>query len=293
MSLCNHNAANGPMYDTSGDGYVAVGAADPRTSHRRHHRTGHVLGWMDATPTAQRQPFADSRNGMLTVGTDGNLDIGYPRSGWGPTNDGRLKPELVAKGCIATSVDGGLGDDSCSNEGFAGSDAATAVAVGIAALTSPVTGAVTPLQITRYVRDQGLNAGRAHPERTSLDTWFASIPSPPPTSTRRDTADHQPWRWTLRCADRAGRHQPRPAGQPTRPFTSRCRMHGCVLNVGMVKASAKAICSSIPPVGRPASPPCERGVSGRSRQGHPHRRRRVDISPVETIYRRCAGFSSR
>lgn len=258
VSLCNHNAANGPVYDTNGDGYVSLWVQ--RTTRTTNSPTGDIIelgtyyGWMERYTDGKysvSHPFADSRStGMLTVGTDGNLDIGYPRSGWGPTNDGRLKPELVAKGCIATSVDGGLGDDSCSNEGFAGSDAATAVAVGIAALTSPVTGAVTPLQITRYVRDQGLNAGREHPERTSLDTWFASIPSPPPTSYPASTLQIiSPWR----ALDTRGA----PIGPVGTNLVQRVKANetihlknvggtAVVLNVGMVKASAKGYLSIYP-----------------------------------------------
>ena len=259
VSLCNHNAANGPVYDTNGDGYVSLWVQ--RTTRTTNSPTGDIIelgtyyGWMERYTDGKysvSHPFADSRStGMLTVGTDGNLDIGYPRSGWGPTNDGRLKPELVAKGCIATSVDGGLGDDSCSNEGFAGSDAATAVAVGIAALTSPVTGAVTPLQITRYVRDQGLNAGREHPERTSLDTWFAAISSPPPTTYPATTLQIiSPYR-TL---DTRGA----PIGPVGTNLVQRIKANetvhlemfgggtAVVLNVGMVKASAKGYLSIYP-----------------------------------------------
>ena len=98
--LCNSNPAMGPVYDTNQDGYIALkGKRSLRSTAAS--ATGDIMelevlnGYFEYAVDANSiaVPFADSKNlGEATV-------IGQTSRGGshGPTNDGRVKPDLSTK----------------------------------------------------------------------------------------------------------------------------------------------------------------------------------------------------
>lgn len=108
LNLCNRDPSRGPVIDENRDGYVAVYIE--RTDRTSASTRGDVLelmvlgGLVDAfSPVSSHQTtFADSSNpGMVSVG---GITSSWPYvpsgiSSSGPTNDGRVKPDVVAPDC--------------------------------------------------------------------------------------------------------------------------------------------------------------------------------------------------
>ncbi len=110
LSLCNRNPEYGPVIDENRDGYVAVYIE--KTDRTAGPTTGDVLelgvlhGLVDVyTPRGSHQaPFSDSRNPAWCRSAPGPTTAVSPSSPLasahaGPTNDGRVKPDVVAAGC--------------------------------------------------------------------------------------------------------------------------------------------------------------------------------------------------
>ncbi|MCB1246552.1 MAG: S8 family serine peptidase, partial [Acidimicrobiia bacterium] len=99
-------------------------------------------------------PVSDSSNpAVMSVGA---LDPGdgitiAPYSSQGPTNDGRVKPDVAAPACYPTTAY----PDYC----FAGTSAAAPVAAGSAALVRGAGVASTPTAIASYLRTHALDRG--------------------------------------------------------------------------------------------------------------------------------------
>ncbi len=189
--LCNTNPANGPVYDTNKDGFVSLWVKYEPTRSTGNPpaydiiEIGTYYGWLEyqTDPGSVGIAFADSANpGMLTVsGLRGQVLMDFPNGSYGPTNDGRTKPDMVSWPCTDTSVDGSS-SSSCSTSGYFGSDAAAAAVAGWAALTKPVIGLDTPAVMARYLRDQGTNLYGVPIAPTQMVGYgMATLPAVPPT----------------------------------------------------------------------------------------------------------------
>ena len=122
-------------------------------------------------PYAAAAPMADSANpGALAIGAiDPAADgIIAPYSSNGPTNDGRLKPDLSAPSCLDTS----------SSACFNGTSAATPVVAGAAALVIGSKVATTPAAVANYLRAAVVDRGAAGPD-TVYGTGELRLPAPP------------------------------------------------------------------------------------------------------------------
>ncbi len=155
VRLCNTDPTKGPVYDTNKDGLVSLWVKyEPTRSSGNPPaydiiEIGTYYGWLEYSSDAGSAgiPFADSANaGMLTVGGAplGTPDL--PQSSFGPTNDGRQKPDVVSSMCEPTSL-AGYAIDGCETQGYFGADAAAAKLAGYAAVARPVIGLATPAQI--------------------------------------------------------------------------------------------------------------------------------------------------
>jgi hypothetical protein len=114
--------------------------------------------WQNAYSAAA--PLVDSAsNGMIAVGAiepvNGTTIAGY--SSWGPTNDGRIKPDLSAPSCFASF--------SYSPDCFRGTSAATPAVAGAAALVIGAGIATTPAQLKSYLLNNAtVDRGAAGPD---------------------------------------------------------------------------------------------------------------------------------
>jgi len=105
----------------------------------------------------------DAGGGVISVGAVNwqTPTIIESFSSRGPTNDGRLKPELVAPNGVATSFPGG----SVFNP-FFGTSAAAPHAAGLAALLLGKVPSLTPRQLGRALQDATLDLGPLGPDNT-------------------------------------------------------------------------------------------------------------------------------
>jgi hypothetical protein len=162
--LCNDDPADGPVFDKNGDGFVSLlirrNSASPASS-----AVGDIIelqmtnGWIEHATMGGSSAiaFADSRNlGMAAVATD----VGWLR---GPTNDGRIKPDLVGPQCVATSVYGPCTTDDATAEW------ATATASGMAAMVQLNFGPLQPFQVVQYLRNAAM-AGESLPPYRPTET---------------------------------------------------------------------------------------------------------------------------
>jgi len=259
LRLCNQNAAAGPVYDTNKDGYVSLWIQ--RTTRTADSPVGDVIeigayyGWMEYVSSAGSVSiaFADSANqGMLTVGGSGFVANGYPSSSQGPTNDGRIKPDVASFICMDTAVDGI--DEDCSNAGYFGADAAAASLAGWAAVARPVLGATTPAQLALYMRDQAEWYGtKYNPPNTSIGTGVAIMPAVPPAT--YPESRYVPWPNPDRLIDT----RPAPSGPIGMQVARRMRagetLHvklpstaysAALLNVAMIRPTGRGFLSVQP-----------------------------------------------
>lgn len=126
-------------------------------------------------PSSATGPAADSNSpGALAVGaidpaTATTIAVYSSR---GPTNDGRIKPDLTAASCVASSTY----SPSCFN----GTSAAAPVAAGAAALVLDAGVAATPAQVKTYLLGAVVDRGASGPDNT-YGAGELRLPSPPGT----------------------------------------------------------------------------------------------------------------
>ncbi len=86
---------------------------EPGTSHYYNYRNGSEWVWGSSTDTREKDGGTEGYDSMptnsvakniLTVGAVDNTDAMSSFSGWGPTDDGRIKPDIVAKGVSVVST---------------------------------------------------------------------------------------------------------------------------------------------------------------------------------------------
>jgi hypothetical protein len=109
-----------------------------------------------SNPGSVTGPMADSDNpGMLTVGAidppGGTAIAGY--SSQGPTNDGRIKPDVSAVACVSST--------SYAPGCFNGTSAATPVAAGAVALAIDGDRGATPAAVADWIRGRATDRGAA------------------------------------------------------------------------------------------------------------------------------------
>jgi hypothetical protein len=139
-------------------------------------------------PYSASGPMSDSANpGMLSVGAidpaDGSTIATY--SSWGPTNDGRTKPNLSAASCVSSFTYA----PGCFN----GTSAATPAVTGAAALVLSADLADSPDSLAAYLKDSTVDHGLV-----GTDNVFGAGelvlgdppvgPSPPPGPTATPTS---------------------------------------------------------------------------------------------------------
>jgi Subtilase family len=130
-------------------------------------------------PYSATQPASDTASaGGLSVGAidpwDGTTVAKY--SSQGPSNDGRVKPDLSAATCVSTTV------DNCFN----GTSGATPVVAGAAALYIGVNPAASPAQVKNFLVSAVVDRGAAGPDNVYgvgelvLPTIAGAPPPPAP-----------------------------------------------------------------------------------------------------------------
>lgn len=157
------------------------------------------LGYYDTAGTAGK-PIADSKNpGVVAVGAvdpPGGTTIGY-YSSQGPTNDGRIKPDVSAPSGFFSETYGGE---------FAGTSAASPVAAGMAALLQgaglAAPGEGTAALVKHFSADLGA---------VGADNVFGAgkiqLPEPPPAAVSTSPAKYVPFANPVRGLDtRSGSH---------------------------------------------------------------------------------------
>jgi hypothetical protein len=196
---CNTDPTRGPVIDVNNDGFISLFVKYEPTRSSGNSPVGDTIeigtsyGWLEYSSNEGSAgiAFADSANpGMVTVGgLPGHFASALPATGYGPLNDGRQKPDLVADQCLATLSEGNT-NDGCDTTGYFGSDAAAAMAAGVAALARPVAALTTPAQIALFTRNSGRPAidqygyGQRGP-RTGYGA--VGLHEPPPTNYPRST----------------------------------------------------------------------------------------------------------
>ncbi|MEY4339873.1 MAG: hypothetical protein RLZ14_1723, partial [Actinomycetota bacterium] len=196
---CNTDPTRGPVIDANKDGFISLFVKYEPTRSSGNSPVGDTIevgasfGWLEYSSNEGSAgiAFADSANpGMVTVGgLPGRAADSLPGTGYGPLNDGRQKPDLVADQCQATWTDGST-SDNCDTTGYFGADAATAMAAGFAALARPVAALTTPAQIALFTRNSGRPAiDQFGYGRRGTRTGYGAVGlhEPPPTSYPRST----------------------------------------------------------------------------------------------------------
>jgi Ca2+-binding RTX toxin-like protein len=125
-------------------------------------------------------PLADSASpGALAVGAidpPTGTTVGY-YSAWGPTNDGRIKPDLVAPAGVLSFAYIGGGWDGDGR--FHGTSAATPAASGAAALVLQSGAAMSPAAVKAYLLGEAVvDRGPAGPDN-QYGNGELSLPTPP------------------------------------------------------------------------------------------------------------------
>lgn len=156
VALCNTNPAYGPVYDTNKDGFVSLWVQRKSTSSAAGAagdtiEIGAAYGWLEyaSSPGSASIAFADSANpGESTVGASAGELV---RGSLGPTNDGRVKPDVTQLSCNSTWPHG-VANYNCST-GYFGTDGAAAVVAGYAAVAQQALGIPNPSALMLYIRD--------------------------------------------------------------------------------------------------------------------------------------------
>lgn len=148
--------------------------------------------WLErwTNPSSASGPFADvATAGALTVGAvDPALGTAAaPYSSWGPTTDGRRKPDLVAASCVASYA-----ASQVLAPCFNGTSAAAPAVAGAAAAVRSSGLATTPADLAALLRGATVDRGPAGPDQIYGDGELV-LGSPPVTGTRNDDlADARP-----------------------------------------------------------------------------------------------------
>ncbi len=125
-------------------------------------------------PYAASAPMVDSANpGLLAVGAvdpAAGTTIA-PYSSWGPTNDGRTKPDLSAASCVTTLTTGA----GCFN----GTSAASPTTAGAAAVVMSSGLHSEPADVADYLRTTAVDRGAVGTD-TVYGTGEVVLPAPPP-----------------------------------------------------------------------------------------------------------------
>ncbi len=121
---------------------------------------GTIEAGRQSTAYSSAKPVVDSRNpSLLAVGAidpaDGSSGIAY-YSSQGPTNDGRVKPDISAPSCVASTI--------YSNGCFNGTSAASPAAAGMAALLLGRGLAVPGMPLAALVRHLVRDLGAVGPD---------------------------------------------------------------------------------------------------------------------------------
>ena len=222
---------------TGGDAYLHIERFDTHggdTADTLEFKTNGIGVEHFSNPFSAGGPMADSANpGMLSVGAiDPALGVTIGSySAEGPTNDGRLKPDLSAASCVASFT--------YSPACFNGTSAAAPVVAGAAALILSGGRATTPQEVKSYLTNAVTDRGSRR-SRSDLRDGRADAPRPRqrPTDGRRHgkrrarpasgSRSATPWpteavrpRRRSRCSTaRARRRRPSPFPSARRPETS-------------------------------------------------------------------------
>lgn len=159
--------------------YFAV-HLDPRTAGTTQ---GDVLEMMTNgskyinwnNPYSATQPASDSANpGAASVGAVDPLSgtLIAPYSSWGPTNDGRMKPDMSAASNISSVS---------YPSGFNGTSAATPVLAGAAAVVLAREPGLTPTQLIARMKSYVVERGVAGPDNVygTGELLMPALPAPP------------------------------------------------------------------------------------------------------------------
>lgn len=178
----------GGNYCSSNVGYFAVYrySAGGDTSDVLEYGTngGGLSIWQN--PHSAAGPIADSSTpGVLSVGAidpaSGTMIAEY--SSWGPTNDGRMKPDISAPSCFPTVA---YPPPSCMN----GTSGAAPVVAGAAAIVQHAGAATTPSQVHSFLTGRAVDRGAAGPDNIygvgevmmgappSTDGWLRVVTNP-------------------------------------------------------------------------------------------------------------------
>ncbi len=127
-----------------------------------------------SNPYSASGPAGDSANiGSVAVGAidpaSGGVIASY--SSQGPTNDGRIKPDLSAPSCLPTA--------SYAPDCFNGTSAATPVAAGAAALVWGASVATTPQTVAQYLTTHVIDRGTTGPDNIyGTGQLYLGVPPP-------------------------------------------------------------------------------------------------------------------
>jgi hypothetical protein len=146
-----------------------------------------------SNPYSASGPFADSANpGSVAVGAidppAGTTIATY--SSRGPTNDGRVKPDLAAASCVTSRSMSFVAPGHCFN----GTSAASPAVAGAAATVRGAGVASTPTGVAGYLRSSTVDRGAAGADHTYGNGELILGPPPVPATANDDLADAWPAR---------------------------------------------------------------------------------------------------